>query len=159
MLCCFQANFRKQQTSQLLPPLPIPPSPSPPLSLSLCIPFRGIASFCRPGWLHFHIFWKLHAWPSKHWPHQHFELLSFLAYPNNAWFITSSRVIKPKQLQVYGLAMPLPLLTFHSHTLTLFPIWRWLMWRTCSTAYFCEINKLIFKYIFLLMRESFFFVH
>ena len=33
---------------------------------------------------------------STHWPHQHFELLSFLAHLNNAWFIKSGRVIKPK---------------------------------------------------------------
>ena len=33
---------------------------------------------------------------STHWPHQHFELLSFLAHLNNAWFIKSGRVVKPK---------------------------------------------------------------
>ena len=99
MLYCFQANFRKQQTSQLLPPLPIPPSPSPPLPLSLCMPFRGVASFWtnyRPGWLSFPHILKIACITSTHWPHQHFELLGFLAYPNNAWFIKKGRVIKPK---------------------------------------------------------------
>lgn len=34
---------------------------------------------------------------STHWPHKHFELLlSFLAHANNAGFIKSGRVIKPK---------------------------------------------------------------
>ena len=50
---------------------------------------------------------------STHWPHKHFELLlSFLAHANNAGFIKSGRVIKPKicigpGLLVYGLATPL----------------------------------------------------
>ena len=34
---------------------------------------------------------------STHWPHKHFEqLLSSLAHANNAGFIKSGRVIKPK---------------------------------------------------------------
>ena len=47
---------------------------------------RGIASFftsCRPGWLSFPHILKIARMTSLHWPHQHFELLSFLAHPNN----------------------------------------------------------------------------
>ena len=50
---------------------------------------RGVARFstrCRPGWLSFpHILKNAHV-SSTHRPHQHFELLSFLAHPNNALF-------------------------------------------------------------------------
>ena len=74
---------------------------------------RGVARFstsCRPGWLSFpHILKNAHV-TSTHWPHQHFELLSFLAHPNNALFNTSGRVIESAQgisIQVFGLATPL----------------------------------------------------
>ena len=45
-------------------------------------PTRGIASFstsCRPGWLSFPHILKIARMTSTHRPHQHFELLSFLA--------------------------------------------------------------------------------
>ena len=59
-----------------------------------CIPFnyckytvfREVASFstsCRPCWLVFWHILKIACMTSAQWPHQHFELLSFLAHPNN----------------------------------------------------------------------------
>jgi len=48
---------------------------------------RGVASFltcCRPGWISFSHTLKIARMTMTHWPHQHFELLSFLAHPNNA---------------------------------------------------------------------------
>ena len=61
----------------------------------------GLGSFftsCRPCWLSFPHILKIACVTSTHWPHQHFELLSFLVYPNNAqfYFVTSGSVIKPK---------------------------------------------------------------
>ena len=86
---------------------------------------RGVARFstsCRPGWLSFpHILKNAHV-TSTHWPHQHFELLSFLAHPNNALFNTSGRVIKSAQgisIQVFGLATPLVVFHILFHLLLL----------------------------------------
>ena len=48
---------------------------------------RGVANFstsCKTGWLSFPHIMKIARMTSTHWPHQHFELLSFLAPPNNA---------------------------------------------------------------------------
>ena len=86
---------------------------------------RGVARFstsCRPGWLSFpHILKNAHV-TSTHRPHQHFELLSFLAHPNNALFNTSGRVIKSAQgisIQVFGLATPLVVFHILFHLLLL----------------------------------------
>ena len=38
----------------------------------------------RPGWLSFPHILKTARITSTHWPHQHFELLNFLAHPDNA---------------------------------------------------------------------------
>ena len=57
------------------------------VSCELKITSRGVATFstcCSPGWLHFHTSVKIAHMTNKHWPHQSFELLSFLAHPNNA---------------------------------------------------------------------------
>ena len=56
------------------------------VSGELKITSRGVASFstcCSPGWLHFHTSVKIAHMTNMHWPHQNFELLSFLAHPNN----------------------------------------------------------------------------
>ena len=61
---------------------------------------RGVASFstsCRPGRLSFTRILQIARMTSRHWPHQHFELLRFLAHPKNAkLFVASGKVIKPK---------------------------------------------------------------
>ena len=47
---------------------------------------RGVASFstsCRPGRLSFTRILQIARMTSRHLPHQDFELLSFLAHPNN----------------------------------------------------------------------------
>ena len=56
--------------------------------------YRGVASFstsCRPGWFSIPHILKIARMTNTHCFHQHFELISFLANPNNAQFITSSR--------------------------------------------------------------------
>ena len=48
---------------------------------------RGVASFLtssRPGWISFSHTLKIAHMTSMHWPHQHFEIWSFLVHPNNA---------------------------------------------------------------------------
>ena len=48
---------------------------------------RGVTSFstsCKPGWLSFPHIPKIALMARTHWPHQHFEPLSFLTHPNNA---------------------------------------------------------------------------
>ena len=70
---------------------------------------RGVASFStswRPGWLSFPIILEIAHMTSTQWPHQHFELLSFLAHPNNAYYYKRLRDKKncgPAGLQVYAL--------------------------------------------------------
>ena len=51
------------------------------------VAFRGVASFstsCRPGRLSFPHILKIALMTSTHWPHQRFELLSFIVHPSNA---------------------------------------------------------------------------
>ena len=78
-------------------------------------PTRGIASFstgCRPGWLSFPHILKIARMTSTHWPHQHFELLSFLAQARQhviyykRWR-DQTKTFVGLDLQVYWLAQPL----------------------------------------------------
>ena len=47
----------------------------------------SFSTSCRPGWLSFpHNYTEIAHMTSTHWPHQHCELLSFLAQPNNTLF-------------------------------------------------------------------------
>ena len=69
---------------------------------------KGVASFSttwRPGWRSFPRILKIARMTSTHWPHQHFELLSFISHPNNDQW-SSQKLVGPG-LQVYGLATPL----------------------------------------------------
>ena len=76
--------------------------------------FRGVASFltnCRPGWLSFPHILKIAHMTSTYWPHQHFELLRFLAPLTTHYLL--QLVVWPNQkfvspgIKVYGLATPL----------------------------------------------------
>ena len=67
--------------------LPIPPTSQTGLRFytrGKFISARGVASFstsCRLGWLSFSRILKIARMTSTHWPHQHFELLSFYLIP------------------------------------------------------------------------------
>ena len=58
------------------------------LLLPKVVHIRGVANFsisCRPWWLSFPQMLKIAHMARMYWPHQHFESLSFLAHPKNAY--------------------------------------------------------------------------